>query len=46
MINNFITCIGPTKWYYQDSPNDDSSPMPYTVAQEQHTIIIHLKGKN
>jgi len=45
MINNLITCIGPTKWYYQDSPNDDS-PMPYTVAQEQHTITIHLKGKN
>ncbi|UJR23738.1 hypothetical protein I4U23_026715 [Adineta vaga] len=35
--------LGLTKWHYQDSPNDNS-PMPYTAAREQNTILIQLKG--
>ncbi|CAF0742860.1 unnamed protein product [Rotaria sordida] len=35
--------LGLTKWHYQDSPNDES-PIPYTVAYEQDTITIQLKG--
>lgn len=37
--------IGLTKWHYQDSPTDEA-PMPYTAAQKQDSIIIHLKGNN
>jgi hypothetical protein len=32
-----------SKWHYQDSPNDES-PMPYTAAYEQDSIVIRLKG--
>ena len=35
--------IGRLEWHYQDSPTDDA-PRPYTIAQEQHSIIIQLKG--
>ncbi len=38
-----IVRIGLTKWHYQDSPNDES-PMPYTVAREQDSVTIQLKG--
>ncbi|CAF1008863.1 unnamed protein product [Adineta steineri] len=35
--------LGLTKWHYQDSLLD-GSPMPYTAAREQNSVMIQLKG--